>query len=222
MNENGLKFEEFEYTSQKIRMLTIDEESWFVVKDVCETLGVKNYRNVLSRLKDNEKKVINVHNVDLIQKRRGSPKLTLTNEPGLYRMIFSFEPSKMRGKPNYEVQTRQRQLEEFKNWVYYEVLPSIRKTGEYNDTKGQFNNLCPIKFDRVECYKIAQRKVRESGLNKYNANLLWRDWYIGFSQELGFNIDTKAKLAGVTKIEWLEKNGYMERFCKFISREEGD
>lgn len=222
MNENGLKFEEFEYTSQKIRTVEIDGEPWFVLKDICEIFKMGNSRNISSRLPKDEKCVINVHNVDVNTKRRGTPKLIVVNEPGLYRTIFSMTPRRIQGPKRTEIAERVEKLETFKTWVYKEVLPSIRKTGKYIDTESKFNNLCPVKFDRVECYKIAQRKVRKLGLNKHNANLLWRDWYIGFSQELGFNIDMKAKLAGATKIEWLEKNGYMERFCKFIDREEGD
>lgn len=218
MYENGLKFEEFAYTAQSIRMIEIDGEPWFVVKDVCNILGVKNYKNVVVRLRENEKKVINVHAVDLNQKKRGSPKLTLVNEPGLYRTIFSFEPRNIRGKSEEEVKARIEQLDKFKNWVYYEVLPSIRKTGRYIDTEKKFDKFCPVKFDRAGCFEIARKKVRELGLNSNNANLLWRQWYIDFSKEIGFNIDTKAKRENISKIEWLNEHEYMEKFCEFISR----
>lgn len=219
MDKNGLKFEEFVYTAQKIRMIEIDSESWFVVKDVCDILGIKNYKNVVARLRENEKKVINVHAVDLNQKKRGSPKLTLVNEPGLYRTIFSFEPKNIRGKPPEEVKARIEQLDKFKDWVYYEVLPSIRKTGQYIDTEKKFDKFCPVKFDRAGCFEIARRKIREQGLNNTNANLLWRQWYIDFSKEIGFNIDIKAKQEKISKIEWLDKHGLLEDFCKFIEKE---
>lgn len=218
MYENGLKFEEFAYTAQSIRMIEIDGEPWFVVKDVCNILGVKNYKNVVVRLRENEKKVINVHAVDLNQKKRGSPKLTLVNEPGLYRTIFSFEPRNIRGKSEEEVKARIEQLDKFKDWVYYEVLPSIRKTGQYIDTEKKFNKFCPIKFDRAGCFEIARKKVYELGLNSKNANLLWRQWYIDFSKEIGVNIDAKAKRENISKIEWLEKHRHMEKFCEFISK----
>lgn len=218
MYENGVKFEEFAYTAQSIRMIEIDGEPWFVVKDVCNILGVKNYKNVVVRLRENEKKVINVHAVDLNQKKRGSPKLTLVNEPGLYRTIFSFEPRNIRGKSEEEVKARIEQLDKFKDWVYYEVLSSIRKTGQYIDTEKKFNKFCPIKFDRAGCFEIARKKVHELGLNSKNANLLWRQWYIDFSKEIGVNIDTKAKRENISKIEWLEKHRHMEKFCEFISK----
>lgn len=218
MSENGLKFEEFAYTTQSIRMVEIEGEPWFIVKDVCDILGVKNYKNVVARLRENEKKVINVHAVDLNQKKRGSPKLTLVNEPGLYRTIFSFEPRNIRGKSEEEVKVRIEQLDKFKDWVYYEVLPSIRKTGRYIDTEKKFDKFCPVKFDRAGCFEIARKKVHELGLNSKNANLLWRQWYIDFSKEIGVNIDTKAKRENISKIEWLEKHRHMEKFCEFISR----
>ncbi len=218
MSENGLKFEEFAYTTQSIRMVEIEGEPWFIVKDVCDILGVKNYKNVVARLRENEKKVINVHGVDLNQKKRGSPKLTLVNEPGLYRTIFSFEPRNIRGKSEEEVKARIEQLDKFKDWVYYEVLPSIRKTGRYIDTEKKFDKFCPVKFDRAGCFEIARKKVRELGLNSKNANLLWRQWYIDFSKEIGFNIDTKAKRENISKVEWLDKHGYMEKFFEFISK----
>lgn len=218
MGKNGLKFEEFAYTTQSIRMVEIEGEPWFIVKDVCDILGVKNYKNVVARLRDNEKKVINVHAVDLNQKKRGSPKLTLVNEPGLYRTIFSFEPRNIRGKSEEEVKARIEQLDKFKDWVYYEVLPSIRKTGQYIDTEKKFDKFCPVKFDRAGCFEIARKKVHELGLNSNNANLLWRQWYIDFSKEIGVNIDTKAKRENISKIEWLEKHRHMEKFCEFISK----
>nr|DAZ76680.1 MAG TPA: hypothetical protein [Caudoviricetes sp.] len=218
MSENGLKFEEFAYTTQSIRMVEIEGEPWFIVKDVCDILGVKNYKNVMARLRENEKKVINVHAVDLNQKKRGSPKLTLVNEPGLYRTIFSFEPRNIRGKSEEEVKARIEQLDKFKDWVYYEVLPSIRKTGQYIDTEKKFDKFCPVKFDRAGCFEIARKKVHELGLNSKNANLLWRQWYIDFSKEIGANIDTKAKRENISKIEWLEKHRHMKKFCEFISR----
>lgn len=55
MGKNGLKFEEFVYTAQSVRMVEIEGELWFIVKDVCDILGVKNYKNVVACLRENEK-----------------------------------------------------------------------------------------------------------------------------------------------------------------------
>lgn len=105
-----------------------------------------------------KKKVINVHGVDLNQKKRGSPKLTLVNEPGLYRTIFSFEPRNIRGKSEEEVKARIEQLDKFKNWVYYEVLPSIRKTGRYIDTERSLTNFVLLSLTAQGVLRLRGRK----------------------------------------------------------------
>ncbi len=205
MGDNGLKFEEFAYTTQKIRMIEIDNEPWFVVKDVCEILGIKNVTDVMKRLDEDEKLRLNLsyeekHRLDL--GFRGKSPWGV-NEPGLYTLIAC---------------SRKKEAMLFRRWITHEVLPSIRKTGQYIDTEKKFDKFCPIKFDRAWCFGIARKKVRELGLNSKNANLLWRQWYIDFSKEIGFNIDAKAKRENISKIEWLNEHGYMEKFCEFISK----
>lgn len=203
--ENGQEFEEFIYTTQKIRMIEIDGEPWFVVRDVCVILGIKNVADAMKRLDEDEKLRLNLsyeekHRLNL--GFRGKSPWGV-NEPGLYTLIAC---------------SRKKEAILFRRWVTHEVLPSIRKTGRYIDTEKKFDKFCPVKFDRAGCFEIARKKVHELGLNSKNANLLWRQWYIDFSKEIGANIDTKAKRENISKIEWLEKYGYMEKFCEFISR----
>lgn len=205
MYEDGLKFEEFAYTTQKIRMIEIDSEPWFIVKDVCEILGIKNVADAMKRLDEDEKLRLNLsyeekHRLNL--GFRGKSPWGV-NESGLYTLIAC---------------SRKKEAILFRRWVTHEVLPSIRKTGQYIDTDNKFDKFCPVKFDRAGCFEIARKKVRELGLNSNNANLLWRQWYIDFSKEIGFNIDTKAKRENISKIEWLNEHGYMEKFCEFISK----
>lgn len=210
--ENGLKFEEFTYTTQSVRMVEIDGEPWFVFKDICDILSVRNSRNITKRLDEDEKGVCDVDTPG------GKQKVVIISEPGLYQSLFMMRPKNARGIAKGEILRREEELRKFRRWVTHEVLPSIRKTGQYIDTENKFSNLCPIKFDRAGCFEIARRKVRDLGLNGTNANLLWRDWYIAFSKEIGFNINTRAKQENIPKIEWLDKHGYMERFCEFIQR----
>lgn len=218
-----MEFREIEFNSQGIRTVVVDNKQWFVVKDVCDIFGVANYRNVIDRLKPDEKKVINVHNVDTIPNRRGSPNITVMNEPGLYRALFSMEPKRAKGLSCEEIEERVKKVEEFKTWVYHDVLPSIRKNGQYIDDADMFESYCPVKFDRAYCYKLMRDIIRAKKLNKRNADNAWRDMYIGFSKQLGYNINTKATTEHKTKIEWIADNGLMEEFCKFIqSQERGD
>ena len=65
--------------------------------------------------------------------------------------------------------------------------------------------------------------IRNRKMNSSNADIVWRNMYIGFSQQLGYNINKKAVAEHKTKIEWISDNGLMEEFCKFIQlNERGD
>lgn len=94
-----------------IRILNIDNEPWFVGKDVAESLGYSNTRKALLDHIDSEDK--GVTKCDTL---KGKQEMTIINESGLYSLILS---SKL---PN---------AKKFKRWVTSEVLPSIRKHGAY-------------------------------------------------------------------------------------------
>lgn len=99
-------------TFGQVRTIEIDNEPWFVGKDVAEALGYSNTRDALDRHVEKEDKntVVNPDG------NRGNPNMTIINESGLYCLILS---SKLPG------------AKEFKRWVTSEVIPSIRKTGGY-------------------------------------------------------------------------------------------
>lgn len=99
----------------KVRAVKIDEEPWFVGKDVAAALG---YNDTKSALKDH----VDVEDKQIVQRgqiatldvpNRG---MTIINESGLYSLVMS---SKL---PSAKA---------FKRWVTSEVLPSIRKHGAY-------------------------------------------------------------------------------------------
>lgn len=95
----------------EIRTVTIDNEPWFVGKDVATALGYKNTRQaILTNVMDEDK---GVHSVDTPS---GKQEMTVINESGLYALIFG---SKLDS------------AKRFKHWVTSEVLPSIRKHGMY-------------------------------------------------------------------------------------------
>lgn len=217
-----MEFKEFAYTTQKIRTIDIDGEPWFVLKDVCDIFMVSNSGNIAKRLQSDEKRVINIHNVDSIARKRGTPNLTVINEPGLYRAIFTMTPKRIQGEKRAEIESRIDKLEAFKNWVYKEVLPSIRKTGQYVDFEHKFDKLSPISFDRENSTHAIHRLALSRGMSYKDSEKLWREMYIKFSRKLGFNINTKAKAEGITKIEWLENHELINQFNDFIEQQVGE
>ena len=96
----------------EIRTVTIDNEPWFVGKDVAEALGYSNTRDALSTHVADEDK----NTVVISDGKRGNPNQTVINESGLYALIFG---SKLES------------AKRFKHWITSEVLPTIRKTGGY-------------------------------------------------------------------------------------------
>ena len=96
----------------KIRTVVLDDEPWFVGKDVAAALGYTNSRKALADHVDEEDK----NTVTIRDGIQGNPNMTIINESGVYSLVFS---SKL---PTAKA---------FKRWVTSEVLPSIRKTGGY-------------------------------------------------------------------------------------------
>lgn len=109
MNQEILK--NFDFEGQQVRTVMIDNEPWFVLKDVCEVLEIKQPSAAKRRLNSED-----VNTVIINHGNRGNPNMTAINESGLYDVIF------MSRKP---------QAKDFRRWVTNEVLPSIRKHGVY-------------------------------------------------------------------------------------------
>jgi prophage antirepressor-like protein len=94
-----------------IRTVTIDNEPWFVGKDVATALGYKNTADAIGKHVDVDDKLLS--QIAIAGQRRD---VAVINESGVYALIFG---SKLES------------AKRFKHWVTAEVLPSIRKTGSY-------------------------------------------------------------------------------------------
>lgn len=95
----------------EIRTVMIDNEPWFVGKDVAVSLGYKSHNQ---SLKDNVPE--EDRGVSPVMTPSGMQNMVIINESGLYSLIFG---SKLES------------AKKFKRWVTSEVLPQLRKTGSY-------------------------------------------------------------------------------------------
>lgn len=92
----------------QIRMVMVDDEPWFVAKDISDKLGYAQTSNMMKRIDDEDSKSSVLDGMNM--------KSLLINESGLYSAIIGSKlPS----------------AKQFKRWVTSEVLPSIRKHGAY-------------------------------------------------------------------------------------------
>lgn len=103
----------FNFEDLPVRTLTVDEEPYFVGKDVAEILGYSKARNAIAKHVDFEDK----KDAPIRGPLGGTQKMTIINESGLYSLIFS---SKLES------------AKRFKRWVTSEVLPQLRRTGTYS------------------------------------------------------------------------------------------
>lgn len=95
----------------EIRTVTIDNEIYFVGKDIAKALGFSNTRDAISTHVFDEDR-----GVETIDTLGGKQNMTVVNESGLYALVFG---------------SRLESAKRFKHWVTSEVLPTIRKTGGY-------------------------------------------------------------------------------------------
>jgi hypothetical protein len=100
----------FLFDTHSVRTAVVDEVPWFVAADVCGVLGIKNHRDSLRHLDDDEKGVVSTDTLGGVQ------KISVVNESGLYALVL---------------RSRKPEARRFAKWVTQEVLPSIRKTGQY-------------------------------------------------------------------------------------------
>lgn len=102
----------FNFKDQEVRILSIDNSTYWILADVCKVLDLGDPSRVADRLDPDGTTFSRV--IDLLGREQ---EMLCVNEPNLYRTIFRSN------KP--EAKT-------FQDWVFKEVLPSIRKTGSYS------------------------------------------------------------------------------------------
>lgn len=121
----------FTYADQQVRTILLDGEPWFVAADVADVLGYSATAAMTRSMDDDEKGVQTLHTPG------GDQSFTVVSEPGLYDAILRSRVSAAR---------------EFKRWVKREVLPAIRRTGQYGSA-------LPSSF--AEALELAASQARE-------------------------------------------------------------
>lgn len=115
--ENDIQL--FSFDNQQVRTLVINDQPYFIGKDVAEILGYKNTKDALAKHVNDEDKLRS-----RIATSGQNRAMTAINESGLYDLIF--DASRQSKNPDI-----QRRAKKFRHWVTSEVLPSIRKYGAY-------------------------------------------------------------------------------------------
>lgn len=190
MNELQL----FNFENNQVRTLLINDEPWFVGKDVAQILGYSNPRDALSKHVDDEDK----NSVAIRDGNKGNPNQTVINESGVYALVFSSKlPSAIR----------------FKRWVTSEVLPQIRKTGSYASPQLTGEELMAKAL--IEANSVLARQSKQ--LEEQRPKVLFADSVIASKgsilvRELAKLIKQNGYDIGEKKLyRWLREKGYI---CK--------
>ncbi|MBG6243638.1 MAG: hypothetical protein EKE20_18450, partial [Candidatus Symbiopectobacterium sp. Dall1.0] len=105
----------FTFENHIVRTIIINDEPWFVAKDVCDSLELTNSRMSLQALDDDEKDVSSIYTPG------GRQDLAIISESGMFTLVLRCRDAVKQGTLPHR----------FRKWVTSEVLPSIRKTGKY-------------------------------------------------------------------------------------------
>ena len=154
MKNDVMVFTNAEFGS--VRTIEIDNKPYFVGKDVADILGYTNTRKALTDHVDDEDR--GVAKCDTLG---GVQNLSVINESGLYSLIFGCKLPKAK---------------EFKRWVTSEVLPEIRKTGNYSNGN---ENIELVTITPEMASKLLENNFNNRPINNGRVKALAKDMAIG-------------------------------------------
>jgi prophage antirepressor-like protein len=144
----------FSFEDKQVRVVMKDNTPWWVVKDDCDVLELTNPTEAIKPLDDDEKNTLRIS-----EGIRGNPNMSVINESGVYALI---------------IRSNKPEAKKFRKWITSEVLPAIRKTGEYatpavqREKADKHDELVMKRLDIMEMnanYRLA--KLILEGMNKF-------------------------------------------------------
>ena len=178
MNE----LQNFNFEGNEVRTIQQDSMTWFAATDVTDNLGLTNTTVAISKLDDDERSKFNLG-------RQG--KVNFISEAGLYKLIGS---------------SRKPAARKFNRWVTHEVLPMIRKTGQYSiqtQIPQSFSEALQLAADQAKQLELQKPKVlfADSVATSHSTILIG---------ELAKILRGNGVDIGANRLfEWLRTNGYL-------------
>ena len=130
---------QFSESQQQVRNLLIDYKPWFVTKDVCDVLDIKNSRDAIKNLDDDEKGVAKIYTLG------GNQTLSVISESGLYALILRSN------KPYAKI---------FRKWITSEVIPALLKKGYYSMNQQKKNDFIDYRSELYQKREFLGKMVR--------------------------------------------------------------
>ena len=188
----------FYFEQNEVRTILVNDEPYFVGKDVAEVLGYRNTQKAILNHVDEEDKGITKWDT-----LGGKQNMTIINESGLYSLILKSKLPSAR---------------KFKRWVTSEVLPSIRKNGAYlTDQKAYEITHNPNSLADLLLQAGEQLKQKDLVIQEMQPKALFSDAVRGsvnscLIKELATILKQNGINIGQNRLFiWLRENGYLCR-----------
>ena len=139
----------------KVRIITYLGEPWFIAIDIAKALEITNSRKALMSLNEYERNTLT-----LSYGNRGNSNYAIVSESGFYKLISRSRKATQQGTFAYR----------FSNWVFGEVIPTIRKTGAYGVPWAFLND--HAKREKEYLIESSKRGRNLEACKKWKANLI--------------------------------------------------
>jgi prophage antirepressor-like protein len=140
----------FTHVSGQLRSILRNNEPWFIAKDVCDAIGIKNPADAVRSLDPDEKGIASTDTL------RGIQEALIVNESGMYALIFK---------------SRKKEAQQFRKWITNEVLPSIRQRGMYVQGQQQ------VRRELLDTLAVHIREKALPALREYDRLTESLHWY---------------------------------------------
>ncbi|MFK4075220.1 Bro-N domain-containing protein [Ectopseudomonas khazarica] len=178
---------QFRFDAREVRTLLIEDDPWFVAVDVCKALGITNTTQAISALDEDERSMLNIG-------RQGSANII--SESGLFTLILRSREATTPGTLQHR----------FRKWVTAEVLPAIRRTGQYHDSSNKMATLVDALIGMSEVSVL-------KGLIRDKAKVVSIDKRRSFQQTMHNRLHTRFN---VPRVELIPAQQF-EAACNFVA-----
>jgi len=167
----------FNFDGNDVRVIEKDNNPWWIAKDVCDVLELGNVSMSIERLDEDEKGISKVDTLG------GMQNLKIVNESGLYSLI---------------IRSNKLEAKKFKRWITHEVLPQIRKTGNYSSVPATLKDALLLAYNQ-------QCEIEEKNALLIEAQPKL-ETYDNFIENSSYqSMGTVAKIIGIGRNKLFEK-----------------
>ena len=171
--------ESFMFDNKTIRVMGTTDEPWFVAKDVCDILELTNITESLKNIRESHKQIKNLTSVLMksgFSNQEQGRNMIFINESGLYRLI---------SRSNKPI------AQKFQDEVFDEILPSLRKKGEYKIQ----SIIDEREKERKEYQQLLEDKEREKQeiLQEKDKEILFKEYQLKKSDIKNKKLESKLE-----------------------------